>query len=1515
MSLSQTAVEGILVTINATGFGLIAAIGGKAAFAVSKHLRRQHIYLDTDGQLEGYEDEDGAATEESIAAFSDKAPRVALYVAIGLAVWLSLSEVIVLALVSSSMYGLTRWMRLGAWGLLATSTFVLMKERKCSARFSQGLQTSIGCLFMVGILATEQYGCYQAVESSFLPWFFLVGQSAAALGACIAGASFPRRPDVFRNGTVVDRKSSTAFLNRLFFGWVGQLLSASRKEELNACTLPELAYAGRSDQLFHAFSQTRMASPASSLWKVLVRCHRRALLIQFCLTVLNANMMFAPQFCVLGILRCLENNPGDPSMWLYVLGLGVLTIVASTLENWNMYISSNLIAVRLQEQLTAVIYDKALRSKPVATAEADPSNATNDSSSSSQSATNLVAVDAKKVADFSAMWFHLYEAPLKLCLAAISIERLLGAQCLLAGCVVLLLLTAGNIYAVRQYSFKQKGLLASRDNKMGIINEVLQGIRQVKLSALEDRWEGRINDSRGVELQNQWLVYKWELLMFVAYSLTPVLVSTACLGTYALLHQDMPASIVFTSTSLLGALETPLAILPQILLNATGARISLRRIERFLRSPEKAFEHSPAEGVILEQATISWNSNHFSKSFTLKDITLTFPSGALSIITGPSGSGKSLVLAAILGECEFLQGRARRSSTAAIAYVAQEPCIKDGTVRENILYGLPFNQERYMRVLFACSLDRDLKSLPLKDETEMDTQGNTFSGGQKWRISLARALYSDARAIVMDDIFSSIDSHTAQHLYEHALTGRLVEGRTRILATYHLELCLPRAEYVVALDASGLHYAGPRKNLREMGIFKDMPHAAAGLDRRPSHMRNGSLASNARVSENWIDTLMPFQQEQFSSNPQDAGPDQPTVRDRKWRTRQRIFHLAGAKYRCVILVMLYVSYSGLAVSRGLWMMAWSNSTSKKSETPTDTQSTGGSMALFLSIYLTISIGSCIVAVSRSFLAIRITLQMSRKLFEGFLSSILRAPLQWLDKIPAGNILNNFSADFSLIDSRLGYDLNYALGVAVDLMAIMLAASLVNAWLNLLSACALLLALYYGRLFIKNIRTIKELESTARGPVLHQLCSTMDGIMTVRAYQQEDTYRNEMHSRIDSHCRASWTLWLLTRWIGVRAGMIGAVFTTSASILVLSSNSITAATAGFAITFIMRYSMVMSQLIRQYANLEISLNSVERVAWSLDIPGEKYEADSDNPVPTSWPTEGQLDVSDLVVCYSPDLPPVLSHLNFSVHPNTRVGVVGRTGAGKSSLAMALFRFLEAQQGNIHVAGVDISSVPLHQLRTRLAIVPQDPILFSGTIRSNLDPFNEYSDQELLTVLKRVHWTIPNSHDYDDPGQLIPNPSDTLDTATDTLELEPHHPLNPLTASVSPRGSDFSQGQRQCLCLARAILRRPKILVLDEATSAIDKATDAVIQNSIRAEFGRNSSSVLVIAHRISTIVDFDRVLVLDAGRVVEYGTPRELVDNPTGVFRGLVDSSVEREALLRKIGAAGSSVGASAIEYP
>jgi ABC-type multidrug transport system fused ATPase/permease subunit len=394
----------------------------------------------------------------------------------------------------------------------------------------------------------------------------------------------------------------------------------------------------------------------------------------------------------------------------------------------------------------------------------------------------------------------------------------------------------------------------------------------------------------------------------------------------------------------------------------------------------------------------------------------------------------------------------------------------------------------------------------------------------------------------------------------------------------------------------------------------------------------------------------------------------------------------------------------------------------------------------------------------------------------------------------------------------------------------------------------------------------------------------------------------MHKRIDTHCRAYWHLWLFNRWMGFRLNMVGAAFAAVVAALIVSVRGIDASLAGFALSFALGLSEAVIWMLRQYSNVELDSNATERIIEYSNIALENQSGESP---PAAWPTRGELEVNDLVVGYAPDLPPVLKGLSFSVSSNQRVGVVGRTGAGKSSLTLALFRFLEARSGTIHIDGVDISKISLHDLRSRLAIIPQDPVLFSGTVRSNLDPFNQHTDAELRDALARVH-LISSTHPSAGPSG-IQTPTHTTTNSSDATTLVVPLTLTAplggnanknlfrsLSSKISEGGLNLSQGERQLLCLARAIVSRPKIMVLDEATSAVDMETDALIQRSIREEF--SDATLIVIAHRLSTIADFDRILVMGEGRGVEFGTPAELYAKDEGVFRGLVDESGERREL-------------------
>jgi ABC-type multidrug transport system fused ATPase/permease subunit len=497
------------------------------------------------------------------------------------------------------------------------------------------------------------------------------------------------------------------------------------------------------------------------------------------------------------------------------------------------------------------------------------------------------------------------------------------------------------------------------------------------------------------------------------------------------------------------------------------------------------------------------------------------------------------------------------------------------------------------------------------------------------------------------------------------------------------------------------------------------------------------------------------------------------------------------------------------------------------------------------------------------------LRASQHLFELCLHGVLSAPLQWLDAVPVGQILNRFSADLNTVDSRMCLSMIQMLSAGLESGSVIVAGIIVNPLSAIPIIPLAVVCVYFSRSYLIAAREMKRMENIYRSPIYEKFSSSLTGLWTIRAYGKQDIYIGQMQHLVDGHARAYWHQFLLTRWLGTRMNILGAAFTTCVAVLVTSQNGVDAAAAGFAIGFSIQLDSAITLLSQVYTGFELDLNSVDRILEYSDVKSEQY--DGIEP-PAAWPTEGRLEINNLAVSYASDLPPVLSNLNISIEGNQRVGIVGRTGAGKSSLALALFRFLEASQGQIIIDGVDISKMTLTHLRSRLAIVPQNPVLFSGTVRSNLDPFQEQDDDELLSALEQVRGT------------------------TSVAKL----PTSELEMPISEGGLNLSRGQRQLLCLARAIVSNPKILILDEATSSVDYETDEKIQQALRARFGHGSSTLLVIAHRLSTIADFDHILVLDYGTAAEFGPPRDLINLENGIFRAMVEENSDREQLLRII---------------
>lgn len=556
---------------------------------------------------------------------------------------------------------------------------------------------------------------------------------------------------------------------------------------------------------------------------------------------------------------------------------------------------------------------------------------------------------------------------------------------------------------------------------------------------------------------------------------------------------------------------------------------------------------------------------------------------------------------------------------------------------------------------------------------------------------------------------------------------------------------------------------------------------------------------------------------------------------------------------------------------------------------------------YLGIYVALALVSSLAGTLRYLYVYIGSVRASRVLFEKLNFTILRAPIRWLDTVPVGRILNRYTADFNVVDSQLANTMSFGTSSLLGLVGVVIAGIFVSPYTLLISFALLSICLYYAILYLDAARPVKRLESTAKSPVFEQFGSALAGVATIRGFNKAEVYIERMYRKLDNSSVMTWHLFLFNRWMGWRMACVGSFFATFVSILILATPGIDSALAGFALAFALEFSASVMWTVRLYANLELTMNSAERIievrrspllrwqslTWSLQYTELPTEPLDGKKPPAAWPTEGRMEVEDLVVGYASDLPPVLKGVTFSVNRNERIGVVGRTGAGKSSLTLALFRFVEARSGSIHIDGQDISKINLHDLRSRLAIIPQDPVLFSGTIRSNLDPFHHHTDAELRDSLDRVHLLNDSSS-----GTMTPTP--TSPTPTIASNAKNTNIFTNLDSPIAEGGLNLSQGQRQLLCLARAIVSRPRVMVLDEATSAVDMHTDGLIQRSIREEF--TDATLLVIAHRLSTIADFDRILVLSDGRVAEYGSPRELWGREGGVFRGMCEESGEKEKL-------------------
>ncbi|KAG8717175.1 hypothetical protein FRC09_014648 [Ceratobasidium sp. 395] len=1208
---------------------------------------------------------------------------------------------------------------------------------------------------------------------------------------------------------------------------------------------------------------------------------------------------------------------------------------------------------------------------------------------------SLVSNDSNRVARFIGTAQYIYDTPISIIIAGIMLYKLMGWTAF-TGYIVVLLAIPINTLLVRKSSGLFRSISIIRDRRMRAMNEVILAIKFIKYSAWEFRWISRILEARDEELR--WLkTLKLTMFSLgLLWEVVPVLVSAISFAFFTLVaKRELTADVAFPCITVFAMLGQSLAQLPKIANWFIISSVSLKRIEAYLNEdevPEYVSSlkraplppHAPVDGRLgCANATFRWMQHPVlgdldketrtqklgllgniqrrwatilvylrlrkakevkteateqlleEEPFELKGISVIFPElGVLTLVCGPTGSGKSSLLSALLGEMDRVEGEVYlpKESTrlnektglqVAISYCAQQPWLQHQSIKDNILFGLPLDEDRYKLTLSCCALLPDLAIFEGGDETEIGEKGISLSGGQKARVALARAVYARTQVVILDDVLSAVDSPTAEYLIQKCLLGPLMKNRTVVLVTHHVDLVLPLVSWVVKLNEGRIEAQGTAADLRASGaLVSANSHRTAVQGSKTEH----SVAKDYTKAK----------------EPKDA---KKLVEDEKksiGNVKLRVYkaYLSASSYWLFGMLIAFLAIDQLMqLVQKFWIKHWSESYEAKSNILTHLwtlpslglPSASQSVVPYLLIYVGIQGGIIVVRVLNQIPRITSTLRASRILFEQMLRAVVRSPSRFFDTTPSGRILNRFSKgwyfelrrkyalayvhciiDIDDIDSGLQ---NYIVNVVVQGIALVVAVGTIVYAVPAFIVPAIVVAyihLWFARGYVVAARDLTRIQATTRSPIISSFGEVVIGISTVRAFGAERYFLHTMYKRLDRTLAAVHYYWMCNRWLLVRFDSLGAF-----SVLVATTGSLavgaSAALTGIVVVQAQQYVRSLYWGLRYWTELEQSLNSVERVQEYLELPPEPPAIIESNRPPVAWPstTTGTLVVNQLVVHYAPELPPVLRGVSFETKPSEKIGIVGRTGSGKSTLALALFRFVDPAGGSITLDGIDITSIGLDDLaslapivRSRLTLIPQDAVLFTGNIRDNLDPFNEFSDAELISILQRVQLIASNS---EEPTPAVTPPvasgsQEVLNGGTPTLAATA--PVGTvktgltLETKVSDGGSNFSHGQRQLLSLARALLRKSNVIVMDESTASVDFEIDAKIQSTIREEFGH--AILLTIAHRLRTVIDYDRILVLDSGRVAEYDTPRSLLAKEDGVFHAMCRKSGDYEELIRLV---------------
>ncbi|WYZ45230.1 hypothetical protein EsH8_VIII_000546 [Colletotrichum jinshuiense] len=1271
----------------------------------------------------------------------------------------------------------------------------------------------------------------------------------------------------------------------LTFEWLTPMVWKGARREVVLEDLPQLPWYDEPLLLLENIKKARVKG-VTTAWTLFYLLRSEVTLMACYISSAYACELIAPfgLYNLLAYLADPKGSPIRPWVWLLLMFCGPLS--RSVLFQQYVFTSTRLV-VRLRSALTQELYHRAVSSmeleEDIFAVKGDgQKDAKKKDGKAAQSTTsagrlaNLMAADVQAIFASRDVVMVSMGVPTGTIIAFVGLYKMLGWPALV-GTAILFLTAPISVSVARLMAKRTRKARRAQDSRISLVSEYLASIRAVKYFAWEDAIIETIEEARASEQRDLWRVS----VIYVALNQITVLMPYIAMISMFTLYvgvrkQPLTAATAFTTTYLVKNIRRNVGQLGFLSKNLTSAMIALGRLDKYFASttPLEVYPEGPLR---IRDATFRRNK---TASFQLRDLSVDFVQGGLNVVSGVSGSGKTTLLLAILGETIKEGGSITRPKD--VAFASQTVWLQNESIKENILFNSPYEKVRYDTVVNACCLPIDLRELDNGDQTVVGENGASLSGGQKARVALARALYSKAPLLLLDDIFAALDAKTSALLWERCFCSDMLKGRTVVLVAQQPWVAA-QADFTVTLENGTV-----KDSEQNIGVVRHPVAVAKDIEGEAS---DSSDASDTEV-ETQADSLNDGSKVAEEKGPKDAVAQEMKASGKSGRLMFfRYMTYFGSPRYAVFCLLMMLSLQLSIMAGTLWLSVWVEAYNK--EVAVD-------IAFYLGIYTAITVAESILFAMVVLVFENGAWHAARKLHTDFIRAVMNVSLTWYKKTPVGRIINRFSSDMSSLDLSVSPQLRGFLESSMALVIRIFAISSIMPIFMLPAALTCVVGIVIGEMYTRTAVTIKRLVASAQSPIFTQFADTLAGLAVIRARSgMPDTFGDNLADKLRVWSRAAEANFNCNRWVAMRVDVATALVGLSAGIIAVSKAGVVAAgLVGFSLTNATGLSQTILGLVRSMNDVEVELQSFVRIREYAGLEPEEKEDDSypeegeytDDPahvIPREWPSTGAIEFRNVTIRYDADGPNILTDVNLKFKAGERVAIVGRTGSGKSTLVLSLLRFTHIVSGQILYDGIDITKIPRRRLREALTIIPQEAVLFNGTLRSNLDPTGKVPAPVLERALESCQGIASfQYHSEADAGDAGATAAEAAAAAA-----SPETSGLALSTTVDPKGENFSHGQRQVLSLCRALVRGSRLMLLDEATASMDYETDRGIQAVLRREVD-SDRTLVTIAHRLRTIADYDTVVVMGAGRVVEAGRPGELY-KARGVFYDMVHHSGEK----------------------